>query len=179
MLKRDTQAKFNYEVRGFFKPRKYYRFYTGKYHSMQEWDEPAYSALYAQQQQSPVPLVKADRKTWWVFLGEFYWEDENLSEMEVKALILEKLKQRQRKVQKAIASLDQTGAESVRSREPIPDEVKMFVWQRDGGKCVKCGSQEKLEFDHIIPLSMGGSNTARNIQLLCEFHNRSKGTSLV
>lgn len=59
-------------------------------------------------------------------------------------------------------------------REPIPDNVMSFVWQRDGGKCVKCGNQEKLEFDHIIPVSKGGSNTKRNIQLLCENCNRSK-----
>ena len=64
-------------------------------------------------------------------------------------------------------------------RETIPDDVKMYVWNRDGGKCVKCGSQEKLEFDHIIPLSKGGSNTARNVQLLCETCNRSKGDSIV
>lgn len=56
----------------------------------------------------------------------------------------------------------------------ISDDVKEFVWRRDQGKCVKCGSSEKLEFDHIIPFSKGGSNTARNIQLLCEKCNRSK-----
>ncbi|MBN1139724.1 MAG: HNH endonuclease [Anaerolineae bacterium] len=65
-----------------------------------------------------------------------------------------------------------------RGRSPIPDEVKMFVWRRDGGCCVKCGSRENLEFDHIIPLAMGGSNTARNLQLLCEKCNRSKGAGL-
>ena len=43
-------------------------------------------------------------------------------------------------------------------RETIPDKVKMFVWQRDQGRCVKCSSQERLEFDHIIPVSKGGSN---------------------
>jgi 5-methylcytosine-specific restriction endonuclease McrA len=64
------------------------------------------------------------------------------------------------------------------SRERIPDDVQVFVWNRDGGKCVKCGSQENLEFDHIIPLSKGGSNTARNIQLLCETHNREKSNSI-
>lgn len=63
-------------------------------------------------------------------------------------------------------------------REPIPDDVKMFVWQRDGGRCAKCGSQEKLEYDHIIPISKGGSNTARNIQLLCETCNRSKSANI-
>jgi 5-methylcytosine-specific restriction endonuclease McrA len=63
-------------------------------------------------------------------------------------------------------------------RLPIPEEVQIFVWNRDGGRCVKCGNQENLEFDHIIPISKGGSNTARNIQLLCETHNREKSNSI-
>ena len=74
--------------------------------------------------------------------------------------------------------LDRAHAGAGERRELIPDAVKMFVWKRDGGKCVKCGSQENLEFDHIIPLAMGGSSTARNIQLLCETCNRSKGGNL-
>lgn len=68
--------------------------------------------------------------------------------------------------------------DKVIGRESIPDDVKIYVWKRDGGRCVICGSQMKLEFDHIIPISKGGSNTARNIQLLCEKCNRSKGGKL-
>jgi hypothetical protein len=64
-------------------------------------------------------------------------------------------------------------------REPIPEHVKMFVWQRDEGRCVKCGSQERLEYDHVIALAKGGSNTERNLQLLCEACNRAKGSSIV
>ena len=64
-------------------------------------------------------------------------------------------------------------------RTPIPDDVRVFVWNRDGGRCVKCGGRERLEFDHLIPFSMGGSNTARNLQLLCETCNRAKGASIV
>jgi len=64
------------------------------------------------------------------------------------------------------------------SRESIPEEVRIYVWKRDEGKCVKCGSREKLEYDHIIPVSKGGSNTARNVQLLCEPCNRSKSDSI-
>ena len=63
-------------------------------------------------------------------------------------------------------------------RERIPESVRLFVWQRDEGKCVKCGSQERLEFDHIIPVAEGGGNTARNVQLLCEPCNREKGKQL-
>ena len=63
-------------------------------------------------------------------------------------------------------------------RKPIPDDVKMFVWNRDGGKCVNCGSRDALEFDHIIPVIKGGANTGRNIQLLCEKCNRAKSDSI-
>ena len=63
-------------------------------------------------------------------------------------------------------------------RERIPDHVRLFVWQRDEGKCVRCGSTERLEFDHIIPIAKGGGSTERNIQLLCEGCNRSKGVSI-
>lgn len=56
----------------------------------------------------------------------------------------------------------------------IPKEIRIEVWRRDSGKCVECSSQDKLEYDHIIPVSKGGSNTARNIRLLCEKCNRQK-----
>lgn len=60
----------------------------------------------------------------------------------------------------------------------VPSAVKLSVWRRDHGKCVECGSNEKLEYDHIIPVSKGGSNTERNIQLLCEKCNRKKSASI-
>ena len=63
-------------------------------------------------------------------------------------------------------------------RRSIPREVKDRVWQRDQGRCAECGSQVLLEFDHIIPLAMGGSNTERNLQLLCEDCNRAKAANL-
>lgn len=63
-------------------------------------------------------------------------------------------------------------------RQHISDEEQIFVWNRDRGRCVKCDSNENLEFDHIIPLSKGGSNTARNIQLLCQTCNRAKGDKI-
>ena len=59
----------------------------------------------------------------------------------------------------------------------IPQEIKDLVWKRDGGRCIKCGSNVRLEFDHIIPFSKGGSNTYRNIQLLCERCNRKKSAN--
>jgi 5-methylcytosine-specific restriction endonuclease McrA len=98
-------------------------------------------------------------------------------EVEVDAEWLNTYKKRNRKIEKL--KLADTTSDNEVKREPISDEVKMHVWKRDGGRCVNCGSKINLEFDHIIPVSMGGSNTARNIQLLCEECNRRKGGNLV
>ena len=59
-------------------------------------------------------------------------------------------------------------------RNPIPEDVKLLVWARDGGHCVRCGSDQELHFDHIIPVAKGGSNTAENIQILCQTCNLKK-----
>lgn len=56
----------------------------------------------------------------------------------------------------------------------ISGKVKTFVWKRDKGKCVYCESTKNLEFDHIIPFDKGGSNSERNIQIVCIFCNRKK-----
>jgi len=77
---------------------------------------------------------------------------------------------------KALSMLDSNKQmpESAGVRDAIPSEVRREVWRRDQGQCVKCGSRINLEYDHIIPVSKGGSNTARNIELLCEICNRTK-----
>ncbi len=56
----------------------------------------------------------------------------------------------------------------------VPQRVRQEVWRRDRGRCASCGSRERLEYDHIIPVSRGGSNTARNVELLCERCTRAK-----
>jgi hypothetical protein len=63
-------------------------------------------------------------------------------------------------------------------REAIPAAVRREVWKRDEGRCVDCGSRERLEYDHIIAVANGGSNTARNIELRCESCNRKKGAKV-
>ena len=62
----------------------------------------------------------------------------------------------------------------------IPSKVKAEVWNRDGGKCVECGSEEHLHFDHILPYSKGGTSLyAENIQLLCAKHNLAKSDKII
>jgi hypothetical protein len=95
----------------------------------------------------------------------------------IKHFVLRRERQYER-VRREVEALENVEKLQDATREPIPDSVRLFVWQRDKGQCVKCGSHEKLEFDHIIPIAAGGSNTERNVQLLCEACNRSKGATI-
>jgi HNH endonuclease len=57
----------------------------------------------------------------------------------------------------------------------IPSWMKLEVWKRDRGCCVKCETTSGLHFDHIIPYSKGGSSKdPKNVQILCGRHNLSK-----
>jgi hypothetical protein len=56
----------------------------------------------------------------------------------------------------------------------IPKDIKKKVWDRDKGRCATCGSNEDLQFDHIIPYSKGGANTVENLQILCSRCNKKK-----
>ncbi len=67
---------------------------------------------------------------------------------------------------------------SGRDTRVVPQDVKATVWQRDGGRCVECGSDSYLEFDHVIPHSKGGATSVNNLQLLCRGCNLSKGARL-
>jgi hypothetical protein len=71
-------------------------------------------------------------------------------------------------------SLDRE-VEDLTTKRVIPTAVKLEVWRRDKGRCIKCGRKDNLHFDHILPYSKGGSSiVAKNIQLLCARHNLEK-----
>jgi len=63
-------------------------------------------------------------------------------------------------------------------RDPIPEDVKLLVWTRDGGACVRCGSKKELHFDHVIPVAKGGGNFEANIQILCQPCNLKKADKI-
>jgi hypothetical protein len=63
-------------------------------------------------------------------------------------------------------------------RDPIPEDVKLLVWARDGGACVRCGAMHGLHFDHVIPVALGGGNTEVNIQILCRACNQAKSDKI-
>jgi len=61
----------------------------------------------------------------------------------------------------------------------IPDAVKRFVYERDGGRCTfvdeqgrTCGETAALEFDHVDGFARTYSHEPDRIRLLCRAHNR-------
>ena len=81
----------------------------------------------------------------------------------------------------AVNIATQRSSESDETPKPsrhISKEVRARVWQAYGGRCVECGADDYLEFDHIIPHSKGGSNEENNIQLLCRRCNLAKSDTI-
>ncbi len=96
------------------------------------------------------------------------------SEEEARLAVLKKHQTERSEIDFLKSRFDESSEKSETGREHIPERIRNEVWRRDGGKCVQCGSVYKLEFDHMVPVAAGGSNTARNLQILCEPCNRRK-----
>jgi 5-methylcytosine-specific restriction endonuclease McrA len=138
-------------------------------------------AMYARavraQHSEPVPLTEAAGRRWWWYRDRFWWEDEGYSPRDVVALVADRERRARRQLERAHAALHQERASTTR-REPLPRDVRLAVWRRDRGRCRECGSGFDLQYDHVIPLALGGASGVDNLQLLCGDCNRAKGPSL-
>lgn len=146
-------------------------YYNGNSHTgFQEYDRSFFMWIYKGYVYAPKDVLKKD-------MEELHRDP--LSKEHISLLILE-LYDKERKQFERLKNLYSASSDEHAGykRPSIPEKTRIEVWRRDEGKCVDCGSKEKLEYDHIIPISKGGSNTARNIELRCEKCNRSKGAKI-
>ncbi len=65
-------------------------------------------------------------------------------------------------------------------RQNAPESVRMALYSVQRGVCSGCGFHQphhlRFEIDHIVALSDDGEHETRNLQLLCGYCNRVKGT---
>jgi hypothetical protein len=157
--------------------------YFRDYGYQKKFDERYEEAKQKQAEYFGTVLTLLHRSGFYLYKGSLYYFDGSdiHSEDEQKLLVKEDYFKRDKRfanLRKEMALFEKLSSGNVESREPIPQEVRFAVWRRDEGKCVSCGSNQKLEYDHIIPVSKGGSSTERNIQLLCEKCNREKSAKI-
>jgi hypothetical protein len=142
-----------------------------------------HAALEEEQRERPVAVAEQGRRRYWWFHDRFWWDDDSLSGADVMALVLDRERRARRRLERAHALMGAgddpvSAAAPATQRTALTIDVKRAVWERCGGRCAECGSASLLEFDHVIPLALGGSNGERNIQLLCAECNRAKADAL-
>jgi 5-methylcytosine-specific restriction endonuclease McrA len=137
---------------------------------------PAYTEFAGRQAVFPQALQPYDGRQYWAYAGRFYWEDQGLSAHDVQALVHERETRQQRKLERAHATMRSEA--SPRRRDPIPRDVRLTVFTRDEGRCVECASSFDIQYDHVIPVALGGATSVENLQILCADCNRRKGATL-
>ena len=55
----------------------------------------------------------------------------------------------------------------------ITQKVKDIVWERDGGKCIICGSYQAMPNSHYIRRSQGGLGIEENVVTMCQRCHRA------
>jgi 5-methylcytosine-specific restriction endonuclease McrA len=62
---------------------------------------------------------------------------------------------------------DRSLVKSRRGKGHFSEHTMRLIWARCERKCMRCGSTRRVEYDHIIPIFMGGSNEFENGRLRC------------
>lgn len=141
------------------------------------WSKVQVGAAQQQQATEPVLTWRDGKRNLWQYLDGFWWDDDGLDAEDIKALVLQRKRRQEQKLQSA-RSLMRAEENGRQTRAPIPTELRRAVFERDGGHCVDCDGSFDLQYDHILPVAHGGATTLQNLQLLCADCNRRKSDSI-
>jgi len=136
-----------------------------------------FTVLEATHQDRPARITQANGRTWWWLGDSYYWETAGYSDQDVLALIRSRERKSQQKLDRARMLLN-AEHEPRQGRLAISREMKRAVYARDGGRCQQCGATFDIQYDHIIPVALGGATSIENLQILCGQCNLDKGADL-
>lgn len=116
----------------------------------------------------------------WAWLYDTYGPPRTLDTVAIAKRISELMPQAGNEIQRATGIIPYvlTGDERYLDLRTFPEDIKLAVWQQQGGRCNHCGKEFDIEFmegDHITPWRDGGRTVMDNCQMLCRDCNRRKG----
>lgn len=56
------------------------------------------------------------------------------------------------------------------------NDKRAYLFEREKGCCVYCGRKGKMEVEHVVPRSRGGTDSLNNLVLSCHNCNQAKGS---
>jgi HNH endonuclease len=176
MLREDANAKIVTDRGGYLFERRYFVVATGL---PPVRITPSRAAeIEARRHSDAVRVVDIGHRVWWVHGDVWCWENCGYSPEDVRALLTERARRHHRKLGRAHAMMAADGLPAQSRRQHIPTGMRQIVYERDGGRCVECTATFDLQYDHIIPIAMGGATSTANLQLLCAPCNQAKSATL-
>jgi hypothetical protein len=179
MLRADNKAqliKLPWTLSRMFSGRRY-AIQSGRKVMQLRWSKAQLEAARTTQASEPVQVWRDGRRNLWQYLDGFWWDDDGLGAEDIQALVLQRKRRLEQKLNSA-RSLMRAEEDGRPTRVPIPTELRRAVFGRDSGHCVECGGAFDLQYDHVLPVALGGATTLQNLQLLCADCNRRKSDSI-
>jgi hypothetical protein len=131
--------------------------------------ERRFGRLAASQLQRPVFVLKREGRAWWWYLNRSWWVEGSVKRSRVAEAVLRRDLQHMLAAdaltRARIAILGETEGEEAL---PVPDALHLSVWSRHRGRCVDCGSDERVNFDKILATSERRTPTPLNFELRCQ-----------
>lgn len=112
---------------------------------------------------------------WGIFFNKYGQNSYDSNELEARIKVL--MEDEEVTSNKGIYEYLLSGSEKTLSLRAFPDKIKRAVYEKQNGKCAFCGNSfpiERMQGDHIIAWSNGGTTVIENCQMLCAQCNGTK-----
>ena len=179
LARRDRLEAHVHELSQRRSPHVTFRLHSMGHHSGSS--EKRFAQLSARQLQRPVRVLRSKRGIWWWYLNRCWWDPRGLRPSEVADLVLradlERMRETDGQARTRLALVEGLGEAVDR---PPPASLHLSIWSKHRGRCVDCGSTERVNFDRILATSRPNSETPQNFDLRCQScrdrrdHNESR-----